>query len=318
MDIKGIHHVSAITKYAQDNYDFYTEVMGMRLVKKTVNQDDPSMYHLFYADAKGSAGTDFTFFEIPMLGNTYEGTNSISTTTLRVPDDEALSFWKERLEAEELEIEPIIERFGRRMLFFRDPEGQRLALVSDENNSGIAPGIRWKTSDIPESFAVQGLGPVYFTVPQLEPTEQVLTDILGFTNVDHEDDIHRFSTGEGGTGGEIHVVVDASLPRERPGKGSVHHAAFRVHDREELEKWVDRVQNAGLINSGLVDRHYFQSLYFREPNHILIELATDGPGFDTDEPMERLGESLALPPFLEERREEIEANLKPIHSSHWK
>ncbi|SDJ33361.1 ring-cleaving dioxygenase [Salimicrobium halophilum] len=314
MEIKGIHHVSAITKYAQDNYDFYTEVMGLRLVKKTVNQDDPSMYHLFYADAEGNPGTDFTFFEIPMLGNTYEGTNSISTTSLRVPSDEALSFWQKRLEEDELSVEPIITRFGRQMLFFRDPEDQRLALVSDENNQGVAPGVRQETDDIPYEYAIQGLGPVYFTVPALEPTEQILVDILGFEKIDEEENIHRFSAGEGGTGAEIHVIEDSSLPRERPGKGSVHHAAFRVHDKDELEKWVQRIQEAGLVNSGLVDRYYFQSLYFREPNHILIELATDGPGFDTDEPMDSLGESLALPPFLEERREDIENNLKPLHS----
>ncbi|WP_347862087.1 ring-cleaving dioxygenase [Salimicrobium sp. PL1-032A] len=312
MEIKGIHHVSAITKYAQDNYHFYTEVMGLRLVKKTVNQDDPSMYHLFYADAEGSPGTDFTFFEIPMLGSTYEGTNSISATSLRVPSDEALSFWKKRLEAEELSVEPIIARFGRQMLFFRDPEGQRLALVSDENNQGVAPGIRQETDDIPYEYAVQGLGPVYLTVPALEPTEQILVSILGFRKIDKEKNIHRFSAGQGGTGGEIHVIEDSSLPRERPGKGSVHHVAFRVHDEDELEKWVQRIQEAGLVNSGLVDRYYFKSLYFREPNHILIELATDGPGFDNDEPMDSLGESLALPPFLEDRREDIENNLKPL------
>ncbi|PBB07125.1 ring-cleaving dioxygenase [Salimicrobium humidisoli] len=312
MEIKGIHHVSAITKYAQENHDFYTNVLGMRLVKKTVNQDDPSMYHLFYADAEGSAGTDFTFFEIPMLGNTYEGTNSISTTTLRVPDDEAIDFWEDRLHSEGLEVDPVTERFGRRMLFFRDPEGQRLGLVSDENNEGIAPGVRWETSEIPASKAIQGLGPVYFTVPHLEPTAQVLTETLGFTQLDNESDIYRFQAGKGGTGGEIHVIADASLPKERPGQGSVHHAAFRVKDREELEQWVERVQDAGLVNSGVVDRHYFQSLYFREPNHILIELATDGPGFDVDEPMDSLGEALSLPPFLENRREEIEENLKPI------
>ncbi|MFG6147173.1 ring-cleaving dioxygenase [Halobacillus sp. B23F22_1] len=312
MQIKGIHHVSAITANAKKNYDFYTNVLGMRLVKKTVNQDDTSMYHLFYADEKGNPGTDLTFFEIPRAGNTYPGTHSISTTSLRVKNDETLRFWQERFKQLNVEQDPIKEYANRKTLSFRDPEGQRLMLVSDENNKGVAAGQSWEKSGLPTNRGITGLGPVHLTVANLAPTKQVLTEILGFREVGRFDNKLVLETGEGGTGAEVHIEERTDLSRERPGRGSVHHVAFRVEDEQELEQWKLIIQKAGFPNSGLVDRFYFKSLYFREPNHILFELATDGPGFATDEDMDHLGESLALPPFLEDRRKEIEQSLTPL------
>ncbi|WP_431802834.1 ring-cleaving dioxygenase [Halobacillus andaensis] len=315
MQIKGIHHVSAITADAKRNYDFYTNVLGMRLVKKTVNQDDTSMYHLFYADEKGSPGTDLTFFEIPRAGQTYPGTHSISTTSLRVKNDQALRFWQERFKQFKVDQDPIEEWENRKILAFRDPEGQRLNLVSDENNVGVKAGIPWDKSGIPEERGITGLGPVHLTVANTVPTKQVLVDILGFKEVGIVNNKLVLETGEGGTGAEVHIEERTDLSREKPGRGSVHHVAFRVEDEEELKQWHERIQNAGFPNSGLVDRFYFKSLYFREPNHILFELATDGPGFATDEEVEHLGESLALPPFLEDQREDIEARLTPLQTS---
>lgn len=321
MEFKGIHHVSALTASASNNFDFYTEVMGMRLVKKTVNQDDVSVYHLFYGDEKGNPGTELTFFEIPMAGRTREGNNSISATSLRVPSDHALTYWAERLDRHGVEHEDVKERAGRLTLAFRDFEGQRINLVSDENNEGVAGGRPWANGPVPPEYAIIGLGPVQLTVPNAQPTVQVLTELMGFRRkgqyaspVEGQPDIAVFETGEGGTGAEVHVEERTDLPRERLGRGGVHHVAFRVENEEELKAWIQQIGAVGFPNSGFVDRYYFRSLYFREPNGILFEVATDGPGFDTDEHIDHLGESLALPPFLEGKREAIEANLKPLNT----
>ncbi|MCP3027415.1 ring-cleaving dioxygenase [Halobacillus sp. A5] len=315
MQIKGIHHVSAITANAKSNYDFYTNVLGMRLVKKTVNQDDTSMYHLFYADEKGNPGTDLTFFEIPRAGHTYPGTHSISTTSLRVKNDEALHFWQERFKQFNVDQDTITIYADRKVLLFRDPEGQRLMLVSDEKNEGVKAGVPWEKSTVPKDRGITGLGPVHLTVANLEPTRQVLVDILGFREAGQFDNKLILDTGEGGTGAEVHIDERTDLSREKPGRGSVHHVAFRVENEDELSRWQEIIQKAGFPNSGLVDRFYFKSLYFREPNHILFELATDGPGFATDEDLENLGQRLALPPFLEGQRAEIEKGLTPLNTT---
>ncbi|MEN2768767.1 ring-cleaving dioxygenase [Ornithinibacillus xuwenensis] len=321
MKLKGIHHVSAITANAKKNYEFYTKILGMRLVKKSINQDDPSVYHLFYADEVGHPGTDLTFFEIPNAGNTYPGNHSISGTSLRVPNDISLDYWINRFDKFKVSHDGITTENGRKVIHFRDHENQRLTIVSDENNHGVSGGKPWKHSNASLTHGIIGLGPVKLTVPDSEPTIAILTEVLSFKQVgsypspiDGQEDILVFSTGEGGTGAEIHLETRNDLPREKPGRGSVHHVAFRVDNDEELEKWRERLMEARLPNSGVVDRYYFKALYFREPNRILFELSTDGPGFATDEDTEHLGESLALPPFFEDQREEIEANLKPLET----
>ncbi|WP_042142337.1 ring-cleaving dioxygenase [Paucisalibacillus sp. EB02] len=322
MYLKGIHHVSAITANAKKNYDFYTNVLGMRLVKKSINQDDPSVYHLFYADEIGNPGTDLTFFEIPNAGRTHPGTNSISGTSLRVPNDKALEYWVDRFHKFKVNHDGITEQNGRKVIHFRDHEDQRLTLVSDEHNQGVSGGKPWKYSSASVENGIIGLGPVKLTVPDAQPTISVLTEVLSFeqvgsypSSIQGESDILIFATGEGGTGAEVHVEERKDLPRERPGRGSVHHVAFRVENDEELEKWKQRLVEARLPNSGIVDRYYFKALYFREWNRILFELSTDGPGFATDEDVEHLGEKLALPPFFEDRREEIESKLEPLDTS---
>ncbi|HLR60959.1 MAG TPA: ring-cleaving dioxygenase [Lentibacillus sp.] len=322
MELKGIHHVSAITANAANNYQFYTEVLGMRLVKKTINQDDPSVYHLFYADEIGNPGTDLTFFEIPSAGTTYQGNNSITGTSLRVPNDDALAYWEKHLTENGVDHDGVAEQDGRKIINFRDPENQRLTLISDETNSGVEGGKVWEYSSVPADKGIIGLGPVKLTVQNPVSTTNVLTEILTFQEtgsypspVNGQDDIRVFSTGEGGTGAEVHLEIRDELPKERPGRGSVHHVAFRVENEDELAKWKDRIVAERIPNSGLVDRFYFKSLYFREPNGILFELATDGPGFATDEDEGHLGESLALPPFFEDQREEIEANLNPLDTT---
>ncbi|MBM7703718.1 ring-cleaving dioxygenase [Metabacillus iocasae] len=317
--LKGQHHVSAITANAQKNYEFYTQTLGMRLVKKSVNQDDTSVYHLFYADERGNPGTDLTFFEIPNAGQTHHGTNSISTISLRVANDASLLYWKQRFDQYGVDHDDISHTTGRAVLSFRDFEGQRLSLVSDEGNTGVKGGSPWNKSPIPAEHGILGLGPVTLTVYRPELTANVLTDLLGYREVrsypalvQGQSEIRVFETGEGGTGAEIHLEGRKDLPSERPGRGSVHHVALRVEDTDELNKWVELITQAGLPNSGFVERYYFRSLYFRDPNGILFELATDGPGFENDESFEHLGETLALPPYLENQRERIEANLKPL------
>ncbi|MFC7393963.1 ring-cleaving dioxygenase [Scopulibacillus cellulosilyticus] len=321
MELKGIHHLSAITAKADKNFDFYTKILGLRLVKKTVNQDDTSVYHLFYGDEKGNPGTELTFFEIPMAGRNHDGVNSISETSLRVANDQALVYWKKRFEDFNVDHEDISKQTGRSALSFKDFEGQRLTLVSDENNDGVKGGTPWEKSPVPQEYGIRGLGPIKLTVRDAQKTINVLTEIMGFrekgrypSSVKGQPDILVFETGEGGTGAEIHLEERNDLPQERLGRGGVHHVAFRVDNEEELREWITKIQAVGFHNSGYVDRFYFRSLYFREPNGILFELATDGPGFDTDEDINHLGETLALPPFFESQREQIEAKLKPLNT----
>ncbi|TFE19562.1 ring-cleaving dioxygenase [Cohnella luojiensis] len=318
MNVKGIHHLSAMTGNVQGNFKFYTEVLGMRLIKKTVNQDDTTAYHLFYGDERGNPGTELTFFDFPGIGPTKAGVSSISGTSLRVASDEALRYWTERFTAHGVKHSPVTEFAGRNVIFFEDPEGQQLALVSDETNEGVAAGTPWDRSPVPEASAITGLGPVKLTVRKPESTVAVL-GLLGFKETrrvpalaEGQADIIVMQVGEGGTGAEVQIEPRSDLSAATPGKGGVHHVAFRVEDKEELLAWIDILNQMKLPNSGFVERYYFRSLYFREPNGILFELATDGPGFDTDEPFETLGESLALPPFLEHQRKSIEANLKPL------
>lgn len=320
MKVTGIHHVSAITSAAEKNHKFFTQTLGMRLVKKTVNQDSTSSYHLFYADAVGSPGTDMTYFDIPMAGRTYPGVSSISNTAFRVPTTESLHYWKKRFEELNVRHDNIEKRAGRDTLYFEDEEGSRLMLVADNGEEGVAPGIPWTGADVPEEHAVVGLGPVTLTVRRAEKTIAVLEQVLGFEKVGEYPNragaelpaIQVMSVAEGGTGAEVHIEERPDLPPERPGRGSVHHVAFRIPTFEDYEKWDDRIRSFGLMTSGEVDRYYFRSIYFRESNGILFELATDEPGFATDEDMEHLGEELALPPFLEPKRAEIEASLRPL------
>ncbi|MEH7549563.1 MULTISPECIES: ring-cleaving dioxygenase [Bacillaceae] len=320
MQLLGLHHVSILTGKAERNYEFYTKILGMRLVKKTVNQDNTESYHLFYADAEGTPGTEVTFFDIPGLGHSYRGTSDISTVSLRVKTTEALLYWKERFTQFGIQHDPIIQkRAGRDTLAFRDFEGTRLILVADMEETGVRAGIPWKRDDIPVEHAIIGLGPVTLTVSIAEPTIGILTEIMGFRfvssypSLDGEyPDILVYATGEGGSGAEVHIEPRPDLPRARIGRGGVHHVAFRVPNEEEYHLWAQRLKEHRIANSGKVERYYFKALYFREPNGILFELSTDTPGFATDEPLETMGQKLALPPFLEPRREQIEAKLRPL------
>ena len=310
--LKGIHHLTAITADAPGNLRFYTQLLGLRLVKKTVNQDDTSAYHLFYADGKATPGTDITFFDWPAPPER-RGTHAISRTALRVAGAESLAYWRERLAAEGVAVGEIRDLDGRASLDFEDPEGQRLRLVDD---GGAGDANPWDASTVPAGHQIRGLGPITISVPDLSRTAPILTVLMNMREArSYEDDgatVHVFEMGEGGPAAELHVAVEPHLPPSGQGAGGVHHVAFRAADIDELHAWTERLKGFRLPSSGEVERYYFRSLYFREPNGILFEIATDGPGFAVDEPMESLGESLSLPPFLEGKRAAIEANLKPL------
>ena len=311
MQLHGLHHVTAITARASENRRFYADVMGMRLVKKTVNQDDVSAYHLFYADGQARPGTDLTFFDFDAPPER-RGSHSIVRTALRVADVAALEYWRGRLADHGVSVAAIAEVDGRAELEFEDAEGQRLALVVDGGHDDAAP---WARSPVPEPHQIRGLGPVTISLRQLAASEKFLTDILGMRKARMYDTanapVHVFEMGEGGPAAELHLRIDAGLPPAQQGAGAVHHVAFRVRD-DEYAGWVERYQQLGVRSSGPVDRFYFRSLYTREPSGILYEIATDGPGFATDESLETLGETLSLPPFLASRRAEIERGLKPL------
>ena len=269
MNLAGIHHVSAITADAEKNHDFFTRILGMRLVKKTVNQDSTSSYHLFYADAEGTPGTDMTYFDIPNAGKTYPGVSSISNTGFRVMSDDALDFWKKRFETYQIEHDEIRERFGRKTLSFIDDEGSRLMLVVD-NGDGVPYGIPWVKEDIPEPFSIVGLGPVTLTVRKPESTAGVLVDVLNFKEVGSYPSIVKgmpeirvFSTGEGGPASEVHLETRTDLPVERPGRGSVHHVAFRVKTMEEYKEWENHLRKNGFIDERLSRSLLFQIYLFQ-------------------------------------------------------
>jgi glyoxalase family protein len=314
MQLTGIHHLTAISAKPRENVSFYTGLLGMRLVKKTVNQDDVSAYHLFYADGKANPGTDLTFFDFPAAPER-RGTNSISRTGLRIAGESSFGYWKERLGKAGGHVGEVTEVDGRLTLPFEDGEGQRLVLVDD---GGAGPVDPWQKSPVPAQHQIRGLGPIVLNVHELKRTEAVLTTVMNMRKVrdyaapDAPAQVHVYAMGEGGPAAELHVIEQNNLPMARQGAGGVHHVAFRTPDNAQYQAWAERLNQLRVPNSGEVDRFYFRSLYFREPNGILFEIATDGPGFATDEPMETLGEKLALPPFLEPRRAAIEAGLKPI------
>jgi glyoxalase family protein len=317
MQLTGIHHLTAISANIRENHLFYTQVVGMRLVKRSVNQDDVSAYHLFYADAVGSPGTDLTFFDWPAPPER-RGTHSIIRTSLRVNGSASLTWWASHLKSAGVIADEIVERDGRLTLDFEDPEGQRLSLV-DDGGLGDTP-VPWKNSPVPTEFQVRGLGPIVISVPSISQTEAVLTRAVNMRHVrDYalapggQTNVHVFEMGRGGgPHAELHVAVQPELPIAQQGAGGVHHVAFRTPNEDEYHAWADRLNTLGIPNSGEVDRFWFRSLYFREPNGILFEIATDGPGFSVDEDAETLGEKVVLPPFLEPQRDKILRNLKPI------
>jgi glyoxalase family protein len=296
--LDGIHHISAITADATRNLLFYEGVMGLRLVKKTVNQDNPSVYHLFYADEDGSPGADLTFFEYPGLVRGRAGAGMIHRIGIRVASPEALEFWARRLAS--AGIESTLEGD---LLHFEDPEGLGLELTAQP--SADQP-LSAEHPEIPQQFALQGFAGVRAYERQTGASHQFLTETLGFNS----SDVFSFES-RGETRGSYYVYDAAPVARGLSGSGTVHHVAWSSAMAEH-EGWRDRVIAGGGSPTPVIDRFYFRSIYFREPSGVLFEIATKGPGFTSDEPKEHLGERISLPPDFEHLRAQVEASLTPL------
>ncbi len=309
-NITGLHHITVIAGDPQENLDFYVGVLGMRLVKKTVNQDVPGTYHLFYADGAAHAGTDLTFFPWPDMAPGQTGVGLTVEVALAVPAG-SLGYWTERLTRHGVEVAEPTTRFGERLLTSADPHGLRLALVETADARDFTP---WAKSVVPEAYQVRGLHGVRLLERNAAPTTDLLVNTLGFEEVGEEDGWRRFALAGGRSG---RVVDIKQLPSERQGTwgtGSVHHVAWRVPDDQSQLTVQTRVQSAGRRPTPVIDRFWFKSVYFREPGGVLFEVATDAPGFAVDEEADSLGQTLKLPAWLEPRRFEIEALLPNIHT----
>lgn len=306
--VHGIHHVTAISGEAQENLDFYAGVLGLRLVKRTVNQDAPDTYHLFYADAVGTPGTDLTFFPWPRMDRARLGIGlGVEVAFSVLPG--SLAYWQERLAQHGVQVGALATRFGETVLPFVDPHGMRLALVETTAPIETTP---WPNSPVPAAHQLRGMHSVRVWERDLAATAAFLASALGFAQQSSEDGWHRYAVDGGGAGKLIDVK---ELPEERRGAwgtGGIHHIAWRVKDTPEEMVVRGQVAAAGLQPTGQIDRFWFKSVYFKEPGGVLFELATDGPGFGIDEDTERLGEQLILPPWLEPRRREIAADLPPL------
>ena len=316
----GLHHVTAITASAAENMRFYTRTLGMRLTKKSVNQDDVTAYHLFYGDAVASPGSELTFFDWSHAAPRRRGPGTVASTGLRVGSEQALEWWASRLTGAGVVHGDIGEENGRATLRFLDPEGQSLALVDDRD---LAHGDPWAMDEVVPEHGVKGLGPATIDVADPRIMTSFLTEVLGFRQVSEfvartSPDVSEpvsvlaFATDAGDVDAQLHLAVRPAAARGRFGRGGVHHIALRTPTDVTHSAWRDRLDDAGVQVTPVIDRFYFRSIYFMTPSGVLFEIATDGPGMTADEPLDRLGERLSLPPFLEGRRAEIEKGLVPL------
>jgi glyoxalase family protein len=306
--IGGIHHVTAIAGDAQENLDFYTGVLGLRLVKRSVNQDVTDTYHLFYADADGHPGTDLTFFPWPDLPPGQPGAGLANEVSLAVQPD-TLGWWAERLARARVPVRQPEFRFGERTLGFRDPHGLAVSLVETADPREFTP---WRASPVETARQVRGIHAVRLDERNLAATTGFLVEGMGFTSVGQEGAWHRFAAAEGGSGCLVDLRETPAARRGEWGVGAVHHVAWRVADETRQQQARADLSAAGVRPTGTIDRFWFRSVYFKEPGGVLFELATDGPGFAVDESAESLGEHLVLPPWLEPERAAIERALPPL------
>ena len=308
--LEGIHHVTAICGHPQENVDFYMGVLGLRLVKRTVNQDDPGTYHLFYADAVGTPGTDLTFFAWPGGLRGRAGAGQATAVSLAVPEG-SLDFWAQRLAAAGVDARGPVARFGEPLLAFTDPHGQAVELVGAPDATA-RPWVFWEDGPVPRDCAIRGIHAVTLAETSADPTGSFLTGLLGFRPAGSEGNRTRFAVGPGGSGAWLDLAVD---PRAGPGRvavGTIHHVAWRTPTDDDQRFWWERIRRLGVPVSDIIDRFWFHSLYFREPGGVLCEIATDGPGFAVDETVQDLGAHLVLPPWLEPHRGQIERALIPL------
>jgi glyoxalase family protein len=313
--VGGIHHITAIAGDPQENLDFYVGVLGLRLVKKSVNQDAPDTYHLFYADGQGHPGTDLTFFPWPKMAPGRAGAGVWGEVAFAVPRG-MLDYWQERLASYGADVGPRESRFGEEVLTFRDPHGMQLALNEGEPRDSLSFSA-WRGSTVQTDYQIRALSSVRLTVRDEDATARFLGEAYGFSAADQEDDWRRYTVGAGAGGQRIDIHADPTALRGTWGTGSVHHVAFEVAD-EYVERAVrQQVISAGGRPTDVIDRFWFKSVYAQEPSGTLCEIATAGPGFDIDEDPDRLGEKLVLPPWYEDRRWEIESALPRLEWPGW-
>jgi glyoxalase family protein len=310
-ELTGIHHITAIAGDAQENLDFYAGALGMRLVKRSVNQDDPATYHLFFADAEGSPGTDITFFPWQQMAPSRKGTGLAVEVMLAVAPG-SFDYWRERLREHGVRHGELEERRGELALPLVDVHGLELALVETRD---VRPFVPWPRSPVPEAYQVRGLHGVRLWERELEPTVRFLTEVMGFASAGEKDGWHRLTLGDGGSRAWLEVREVPDGRRGAWGIGAVHHVAWRAPSDADQLAVRSRVEAAGRHPTSVIDRFWFRSVYFKEPGGVLFELATDDPGFTVDEDLETLGEQLILPPWLEESRQQIEAGLPPLRYS---
>jgi glyoxalase family protein len=308
--VNGLHHVTAIAGPAQENLDFYGGVLGMRLVKKSVNQDDPGTYHLFYADAEGRPGTDLTFFPWSQMAPPRDGHGLSTEVSLAIPPG-SISYWSRRLAHYGVTVDPVERRFGGQVIPATDPHGLRLALV-ESDGAATRPFTPWDNSPVPAERQIRGLESARMREHDLATTTAFLTEVLGFELVGVEGPWHRYGVGGKGSGAYVDLQEAPQSRRGAWGVGTIHHLAWRVDDEAHQSAMRDRIEAAGRRPTPMIDRFWFKSVYFLEPGGVLFELATDGPGFAVDEDPAHLGESLVLPPWLESHRPEIERVLPPL------
>lgn len=306
--ITGIHHVSAITSDAQRNIDFYTEALGLRLVKLTVNFDDPQSYHFYYGDGVGHPGTLITFFALPGVPRGRRGTGQVTVTSFAIPQA-SLDYWIERLRQHAVSFTGPTSRFDESVLSLQDPDGLALELVAHAH-AVLRPG--WKEGSVPAEHAIRGLHAVNLLEEGYEQTARLLTETLGFRLLGQENEVFLYEVGEGGSGAYAYVRTAPQLRRGLVAAGTVHHVAWRTPTDEQQQAWHDVLTALSLNVTPVLDRKYFHSIYFREPGGILFEIATDPPGFTVDEPIEQMGTHLELPAWLEPQRKEIEQALPAL------
>ena len=306
--ILGIHHITAMAGDAQRNVDFYVNMLGLRFVKKSINQDAPDVYHLYYGDEVGSPGTAMTFFPFGRAARGTRGNGEISHVALAVPTA-SQDFWVNHLSKNGVNFDGPSKRFHDNVITFLDPDGMMIDLVFRDKQQLKFP---WGKSLVPVEYAIRGFYGVTMNLAELEPSSKVLKDVLGFRPALQSENRFRFLIGEGSDEAAIDIVVDPKAPHARQSAGSVHHIAWRVKDFPTHEEWQKAVAKSGLDPTEIIDRFYFHSIYFREPGGVLYEIATDNPGFTVDETVEELGTHLMLPPWYEPHRAKIEQALPPI------
>jgi glyoxalase family protein len=307
-NISGLHHVTAIAGAPQRNLDFYAGVLGLRLVKRTVNFDDPGTYHFYFGDAKGTPGTIMTFFPWPGAFRGRRGTGQVDATAFNIPAGSA-AYWQERLKKHGVAVQKPVTRFGEEVIGLSDPDGLPLELVAANNASAEV----WDGSTVPVEHSLRGFHGVTGLLRETAATERLLTEVMGYEAAGEENGRKRFRiAGDGHPGKFIDLLAQPGLPPANGGAGSVHHIAFRVSGDKEQAEWLEHLRGLGFHTSPVMDRTYFHSIYFREPGGVLFEIATDPPGFGLDESFEELGTHLRLPGELEPARDQIEKILEPI------